>query len=128
MAAGAHLGIAELVHGAGLDLAAQLLRHGLHAVADAQHGYVLFPHCLRCKRCVGLQYGLRAAGEDDALGCKGAHIGVAHIPGMDLAVDAQLAHAARDELGVLRTEVEDQDLVGVDVRHVTKSGNSAAPW
>ena len=35
--------------------------------------------------------------------------------GMDFAVDAELAHAARDELGVLGAEVEDQDARGVDV-------------
>ncbi len=40
---------------------------------------------------------------------------IADVPGMDLAVDAQLAHAPRDQLGVLRAEVEDQDAVGVDV-------------
>jgi hypothetical protein len=34
---------------------------------------------------------------------------------MDLAVDADLADAPRDELGVLRPEVEDQDAVRVDV-------------
>src|SRR5689334_24582813 len=37
------------------------------------------------------------------------------IPGPDLAVDANLAHAPRNELRVLRAEVEYQDLVGVDV-------------
>ena len=34
---------------------------------------------------------------------------------MDLAVDAALAHASRDQLGVLGPEVEDQDPVRVDV-------------
>ncbi|MFO0450989.1 MAG: hypothetical protein ACK52I_20410 [Pseudomonadota bacterium] len=34
---------------------------------------------------------------------------------MDLAVHADLAHAARDQLRVLRAEVEDQDPVRVDV-------------
>ena len=40
---------------------------------------------------------------------------VAAVPGQDLAVDADLAHAPRDQLRVLRAEVEDQDPVGVDV-------------
>jgi hypothetical protein len=35
---------------------------------------------------------------------------------MNLAIHAELAHAARDELRVLRTEVEDQYPVGVDIR------------
>ena len=30
---------------------------------------------------------------------------------MDFAVDAQLAHAARDQLGVLGAEIQNQDLV-----------------
>ena len=115
VAAGADLGIAELMHGAGLDLAAELLRHGLHAVADAQHGDVQIPHGLRRGGRIGLQHRLGATGKDDALGREGADVGVADIPGMDLAVDAQLAHAARDELRVLGAEVEDQDAVGVDV-------------
>jgi hypothetical protein len=33
------------------------------------------------------------------------------VPGPDLAVHADLADAARDQLGVLRAEIEDQDLV-----------------
>jgi len=34
---------------------------------------------------------------------------------MQLAIHADLAHAASDQLGVLGTEVEDQDAVGVNV-------------
>ena len=37
---------------------------------------------------------------------------VADGAGVDLAVDPVLAHAARDQLGVLRAEVEDQDALG----------------
>ena len=39
------------------------------------------------------------------------------VPGPDLAIDADLADAARDQLRVLRAEIEDEDLVGVDVGH-----------
>jgi hypothetical protein len=35
---------------------------------------------------------------------------------MDLAINADFAHAPRDELRVLRAEIEDQDPMGVDVR------------
>ena len=48
-------------------------------------------------------------------GAECADVVVAHVPGMDLAVDADLAHAPRDQLGVLRAEVENQDPMGVDV-------------
>jgi hypothetical protein len=41
---------------------------------------------------------------------------------MDLAVHAQLAYASGDELGVLRTEIQDQDAMRVDIG----SGGGAA--
>jgi transposase len=46
---------------------------------------------------------------------------------------AELAHAARDQLRVLRAEVEDQDPIGVDVRarparSLSRRGNWAPPW
>ena len=62
---------------------------------------------------VGHRFG--AAGKDDALRLEFADRGIRDIPGMHLAVHAELAHAARDQLRVLRAEVEDQDPVGVDV-------------
>ena len=42
-------------------------------------------------------------------GAKLAHEVVADVVRMDLAVDVRLAQAARDELRVLRAEIEDQD-------------------
>ena len=47
VAARAHLGVAELALRARLDLAAQLLRHRLHAVADAEHRHAELEHRLR---------------------------------------------------------------------------------
>jgi len=46
---------------------------------------------------------------------KHPHVGFAQIPGMDFAVHADFTHPAGDQLGVLRTEVQDQDSVGVDI-------------
>ena len=34
-----------------------------------------------------------------------------HVGRMDLAVDLRLAHAARDQLRVLRAEIEDEDVL-----------------
>ena len=42
-----------------------------------------------------------------------AHAIDRHVPGMDLAVDAALAEAARDQLRELGAEVQDQDPVAV---------------
>ena len=108
-------GVAELTVIAGQHLAAELLRHGLHAVADAEHGHAELEHRLRCARrfLVGDRFGTTR--EDDALRLPLADVVVADVPGQDFAVDAELAHAARDELGVLGAEVEDQDARGVDV-------------
>ena len=58
---------------------------------------------------------LRSTGEHDSARAEGAHFVAIHVPRQDLAVDAALAHAAGDELRVLRAEVEDQDAVGVDI-------------
>ena len=96
----------------GLDPAAELGAHGLLAVADAQHRHAELEHgggCARAQRLVGRG---GAAGEDDAAGREAADESVVHGAGMDLAVDAVLAHAARDQLGVLRAEIEDQDALG----------------
>src|SRR3546814_5621238 len=58
---------------------------------------------------------LRTAGQDDALWRERRDLVRVVVPGPDFAVDAQLADATRDQLRVLRAEVEDEDLVGVEV-------------
>ena len=52
-----------------------------------------------------------ATRQDDAARREGADRLGLHRAGVDLAVDAQLAQPARDELRVLRPEVEDEDLL-----------------
>src|SRR5690606_16072006 len=97
--------------------AAQLHRHGLHAVADAQDRQARIEHLLRRPRRTLDRGRLRAAGQDDPLRREGRDLGWVVVPGPDLAVDADLADAAGDQLGVLRAEVEDEDLVAMDVGH-----------
>jgi hypothetical protein len=126
-------GVAEFPMRRCLDLAAELRRHGLHAIADAQHGNAEFEYRLRGSRRIVEIDGLRTAREDDAIGPERPEILVRHIPGVNLGVDPDLAHAPGDQLGVLAAEIEDQQPVGVDidprVRHVSSSsGNSALPW
>jgi len=114
--ASAYLGVAEFVHGTGFDAAAELRRHRLHAVADAEHRDTELENCRRCGWRAGLRNRLGAARQDDAARAEGTHRLVACVPRVDLAVDAELAYATSDQLRVLRAEVEDQDPVGVDVR------------
>ncbi|MCY1439086.1 hypothetical protein D9M71_553070 [compost metagenome] len=108
-------GIAKFAQVGALYLAAQLLGHGLHAVADAEQRHLELEHGLRCARAVGFVNRLRTTGKDDAARGEGADRLVTHVERVDLAVHADLAHAAGDQLGVLGTEIEDQDSVGVNV-------------
>ena len=58
---------------------------------------------------------LWATGEDDAARSKSTNRCIIHIKGMQLAIHANLAHAAGDQLAVLGAEVEDQDTVGMNI-------------
>ncbi|MNG03998.1 hypothetical protein D3C84_871020 [compost metagenome] len=71
---------------------------------------------MRGARAVELMHRLRTAGENDPAWSEGVDVFVAHVERVQLAIHADLAHAAGDQLGVLGTEVEDQDAVGVNVR------------
>src|SRR5690606_26592007 len=140
------LGMAGLALVRGLGRAAQLHRHGLHAIADAEYWQARIEHFLRRARRTPDRGRLRATGQGDALGRERGDLGRVVVPGPDLAVDADLADAAGDQLGVLRAEVEDEDLVAMDVGHwvqlavdgapggraacpcLNRSGSSAAAW
>ena len=105
--------IAELAVECILNLAAQLSRHGLHAVTDAQYGYSQFKHGLRGLGGFILINGIRTAGKNNAGRFEVADELVVHVPGVQFAVNVGLAHAAGNQLGVLGTEVENEDfLVG----------------
>jgi hypothetical protein len=127
------LGVAVFVV-VGVDhLAAEVLGHRLHAVADAEHRHAELEHLGWHARGLVLGDRRRAAGEDHAARREIAQRGEVHVVRVEFAVDASLAHAARDQLGVLRAEVEDQDAVGVDVGRrrgdrLSRHGNSALPW
>ena len=74
---------------------------------------------LRC--AVGVDAG-RAAGKDDALGRELANALGRDVVPHDLAVDVLLAHAASDELGVLRAEVEHEHALGGEVVLLHRAG------
>ena len=97
------------------DAATELLGHRLHAVADAEYRHAEREHRVgRTRRRFGGD-GFRAAGEDDPACAEGADNPVVDVPGKNLAVDTEFSHPAGDQLGVLGTEVEDQNPVRVDV-------------
>jgi len=108
-------GVTEFTQLGTFNLAAQLLGHGLHAVADTEDGHAQVEYGLRATRAVGFVHGLRATGKDDAFRCEFADRFVVHVERMQFAVHTDFTHAASDQLGVLGTEIEDQDTVGVNV-------------
>ena len=107
---GFDLRVTEFALVAGLHFAAQVVRHKLHSVADAQNRNAQIKNA-GIGLVVGFVNGIGAAGKDDAFGVEGFDFVQRHIEGMQLAVNVGFAHAAGDELGHLRTEVEDEDFV-----------------
>ncbi len=117
VAAGAHLRIAVLAMCGRHDAAPELRGHGLHAVTDAKHRNAQIEHQRIGAGRLLLMDGLVTAGQDDAARCELPDRRRTHVMRVQLAVNPRLAHPARDQLCVLRPEVEDQDAVGVNVGH-----------
>ena len=115
MAARADLRVAELAPAGGFNPASELRRHRLQAVADAEHRRPEFEQHIRGAMSRGLVDRFGAPGKDDPFGRQRAQPLRIDVEGVDLGIHVRLAHAPRDELGVLRSEVEDDDPVGVDV-------------
>ncbi len=91
--------------------ATQLLRHGLHPVADAEHRNAKLEHHLRRAPFLCLVYGIRPTRENDSLRIEVTHELLGDIERMELAIDLLLTHPTRDELGYLRTEIEDENFL-----------------
>ncbi len=121
-----NLGVAKLTLVRAFYLAAQLLGHGLHAVADTKHRQAHLEHALRGAGGIQLGDGFRATGQDDAVGVVFANLFFGDIEGADFREYADFANPAGDQLCVLGAEVENQDLMGVNVTHggasITRNG------
>ena len=111
------LGVPVLAGARATDGAAEGVGHGLEAVADAQDGHAGLENRGIDGGSTLLVHGGRAAGQDDGGGLLGEHVRHAHGVGDDLGVDVGLTHAARDQLGILRAEVDDEDGVHVSSVH-----------
>ncbi len=104
-------GAPELAMVGGQDAAAQLRAHQLLAIADAEHRHAHLEHLLGRERRRLFVHRGRTARQDDALRRERGELFLAHVEGMDLAIDAALAQPPRDELGHLAAEIEDEDAV-----------------
>ena len=116
MAARPHFGVTEFAHLSALNLAAQLVSHGLHAITDAENRNAEFKHQRRCAGCALLPHRRGAAGQDDPAGLEVTDELLRNVIGMEFAINMQFAYAACNQLGVLRAEIENQDFFVVHVR------------
>jgi hypothetical protein len=105
------LGAAEFRVVPALDLAAELHRHGLLAVADAEHRHLAVEHVLRRAGRALAGHGGRPAREDHALGLVGPEGFLGLMERHDLGIDPLLPDAPRDELRHLGAEIDDEDFV-----------------
>ncbi len=126
MPARANRGVAEFSDQPVLDNTAQLRRHRLHPVTDAQHRHTGRPHRRRRARRVSGGHAFRASGKDDAGGCELGDERGRHVVGMNLAISVELAHAPRNQLRVLGAEVQDQDFRMHGRGHVAAAMRRAA--
>ncbi len=106
-------------------------RRQLHAVADAEDRDAQLVDLGRDARRVRVVAGRRPAREDDPARRELADARHRQVERVDLGVDVLLAHPARDELRVLRAEVEDEDrgraAVPPSLRYCS-TGSWALPW
>ena len=105
------LGAAEFAVMPALDLAAELRRHRLLAVADAEHRHAGIENRLRGARRRRFGHRGGAAGEDHAARLHRGEGFSRLLERDDLAIDPLLAHAPGDELGDLGAEIDDENLV-----------------
>src|SRR5690606_35410830 len=97
--------IAEFTHVRALHLAAQLLGHGLHAIADAEQRHAQIEHRLRRARAAFLVHRLGAAGKDDPAWGEGADVLFAPVPRASVLITLEPWMAACVPAAALRTEV-----------------------
>ena len=111
MPARAYFGIAKLPHQSRFNRAAQLRRHGLHAITNSQHRHAQLEHDLRC--ACGIDFCDRgvATGENNAFRRERANLGLIHVKRMQFAVHAGFAHTARNQLCDLRAKIEDENFI-----------------
>ena len=111
------LGVPVLAGARASHRATEGVGHGLEAVADTQDGHPGLENRGVDGGRTLLVHGRGAAGQDDGGGLLGEHVRHAHGVGDDLRVDGSLTHAACDQLGILRAEVDDEDGVHVSSVH-----------
>ena len=101
--------VAELAVARPPDLAAEHLGHQLHAVTDAEHRHVEVEDRRVALRRAGIRHAARSAGENQPDRAFRAERVERRVERHDLGVHRQLAQTTRDELRVLRAEIENEN-------------------
>ena len=96
-----HTCITKLTQIRGGYLTTQLLRHGLHAIANTKHRNTQLKHTRRCTGRIRTRYRLRAARENNRLGRKFTNGHLVHIEGVNLTVNPDFTYPTGYQLGVL---------------------------
>jgi hypothetical protein len=116
------VGVTELAMTRAPHFTAQDRRHQLHAVTDAEDGRAeLEQPCVAVGR-FRIRHAARPTGQDEAGGLPGLEHLERRIERNDFGVDRQLAQAPRDQLGVLRSEVQNEDGLMHGGRRYYRSG------
>src|SRR5690606_28235999 len=110
-----NLGITELTHIRTGHLAAQLLGHGLHTVANTEHRHSQLEDALRSPRGVQLDHGLGATGQDDALWIEVPDFLFGHIKCTDFAIHSDFPNPTGNQLSVLGAEIQNKNSMSVNV-------------
>jgi len=96
----------------GPHFAAQLVAHHLLAITNAKDRDPCLKETLGSARGSIIGDTGRRAGEDDSLGLHPPERFLCCREGCDLGIDPRLAHTARDQLGHLAAEIDDEDGFG----------------
>ena len=132
VAVSTHLCRSKLPRAPCFHFAAELLRHGLHAVTNAQYGNAKAKDSFGgFVRLVFIDTGV-ATRQDDALQiaiCSvGSHPLVRNITGMNFTEHVGIAYSASNKLGDLRSEVKNQNLLMHGRLTFNRLGNSVLLW
>src|SRR4051812_47071895 len=87
------------------------MRYKLHAVANAEDGNALVKQFFRYSRRLLLVDAGRTSGQDDAFRAIREDARERDRARKDLRIDLRFADPARDQLGILRAEVEDENSI-----------------
>ena len=96
-----------------LHLAAQVMDDEMQAVADSEHGHAHLEYAGVGGRRIRVIDRRRAAGENDAERLVGLNFSEGRRAGEHNGEGVLLAYAPGDELGILRTKIENNDCLGV---------------